>query len=157
MTAPNVLGPDASRRVLDLLVAMMHADDEVAERELRVAEGARLALGLVTPVDRIESELLRGPRGAWRRLAHADSRTRLIAYCCATFMALADARIDAREHRFLRALQEELRISSAHVGLANGVARWVQSLGLPEHRAFDRLVLECARRYLTLDAHVNAA
>lgn len=157
MTAPNVLGPDASRRVLDLLVAMMHADDEVAEPELRVAEGARLALGLVTPADRIESELLRGPRGVWTRLAHHDARTRTIAYCCATFMALADARIDAREHRFLRSLQDELGIPPAHVGLANGVARWVHSLGLPAHRAFDRLVLECARRYLSLRAHVSAA
>ena len=95
----------------------------------------------------LEIDIARGPRGTWGLLGNEGSRTRTIAYASAAYMALADGRIDPREHLFLRALQASLRVRTESAAIAHGLARWIHSLDLPAHRAFDRLVVKCAKRY----------
>lgn len=156
-----VLDPRTRRDVLDLVRAVLWADGELADRELGLARGAAVALGLVLPADGTAFSPARGPSplrpGAF---SQAGLRERMLAYAVAAFTALADGRVDAREAAYLVSLRARLGLSESAVSLLTGHARWALSTRSPAepwHRTFDRLVLEGARRVDSVLAHQRRA
>lgn len=150
MTALLVFDSTHQRPVFDLVVATLWADGQVADREIAAAHGAQLALGLVHPADEASAAIARGPRDAWRMLATAPERARVLAYAAAVWTALADGVIDPSEAAFLREVRRALCLDDGTVRFADGLARWVDASARDEalawHRAFARLVVEGARR-----------
>lgn len=138
------------RPVFDLVVATLWADGDVADREIAAVRGAQLALGLVHPADDAATAIARGPRSAWRMLAGASERVRVLAYASSVWTALADGVIDASESLFLREVRASFALDDGAVRFADGLARWIDASArdesMPWHRAFAQLVIEGARR-----------
>lgn len=161
MTALLSFEPEQAQPLFDLVVATLWADGELADREIAAARGAQVALGLVYGARTAEIAIARGPTERWRQLARARERERMIAYAAAVWTALADARIDPGELRFLREVRSVLALDEAAVCFAEGLARWVDSTAreeaMPHHRAFALLLITGARRVERVRARHAAA
>jgi hypothetical protein len=155
MTTLLALDPRLHRPLLDLVVATLWSDGQVADREIAAARGAQVALGLLHPDDDAARAIGLGPSGSWRGLAAAPARERTLAYAAASWTALADGVVDPGEARFLDVLQRSLRLKPARIALATGLARWVNAQaraeGLPPHRSFAQLLAQGARRVAQLE------
>ncbi|WP_157070025.1 hypothetical protein [Sandaracinus amylolyticus] len=161
MSALLAFDATLQRALLDLVVATLWADGDVADREIAAARGAQIALGLVHPSDDAASAIGHGPSDAWRTLAGASDRERLLAYAAAVWTALADRVIDPGEARFLREVRHALALDDGAVRFADTLARWIDAdardASLPAHRSFAQLLVQGARRVAQVEARRAAA
>ena len=134
--------------LFDLLVHVARIDPMVAAPKIAAVRGAQIALVLVE-VPSLDGAVLRSATGEWRMLGAASDRERSLAYAAARWIALSDGVLDDAESKLLAQLRRDLQLGDAAVRLAesiaNGVAWRARQDGMPPHRAFGLLAIECAK------------
>jgi aspartate ammonia-lyase len=149
MSAINAFPEHARRVLLDVMVAVAWADQELRPEEREAVRGAATALGLVLPEDAETASPDRKPLAPEEfEVGALTPRDREIVYLCAAWMAVADSIEQPEETDVLRRLQARLAIS-------DGRARWLKAhaielrISLPPSpswwRTFDRLLVRAAQ------------
>jgi hypothetical protein len=157
MSALLSFDPELHRPLVDLVIATLWADGQVADREIAAARGAQIALGLVHDSgDESTALIARGPSARWQTIARAPEGTRVIAYAAAVWTALADGRMDPGERAFLREVAAAFALDEHAIRFGDAIARWIAAAAREErlepYRAFARLLVQGARRVASIRA-----
>lgn len=150
MAAIDVIGMDARRVLLEVMMSMAWADRELAPEERQAALGAAISMGLVLPGDRDLTAPERKPLGLDELdFSGLSARDREMIYLCAAWMAIADSVEEPEETELLGSLRRKLAIESAR-------GQWLKTRAFSLHesgssrraswwRSFDTLVVEAVR------------
>lgn len=150
MAAIDVIGMEARRVLLEVMMSMAWADRELAPEERQAALGAAISMGLVLPGDRDLTAPERKPlRLDELDLSGLDARDREMIYLCAAWMAIADSVEEPEETELLGELRRKLEIESAR-------GQWLKKRAFSLHesgssrvtswwRNFDTLVVDAVR------------
>ncbi len=150
MAAIDAIGMGARQVLLEVMMAVAWADEELVPEERQAASAAAMSLGLVMPGDRDLTSPERKPVPPEELdVAGLAGHDRELVYLCAAWMALADQVEDPEETDLLVRIRARLEVGEAR-------AKWLKARALELRkqqtatkatwwRSFDKLVVEAAR------------